>query len=123
MHDHVINDLCVDMGFEGYVIEANISKTEEEYMFIAYSFPFSKPSLIKVLVGSWTDHEEYKGRRWGGPSEQYGPHFALSSDLTYCIYITTECNSSLHVHHSPHTPVAKGIHSTELKPTYEILQR
>ena len=61
-------DLHVDMGFEGYVIEANISKTGEEYMFIAYSFPFSsRPSLIKVQVGRWTDHEEGKGRRRGGP--------------------------------------------------------
>ena len=39
----------------------------------------------------------------GGGGEAHencmGPTFALSSGLTYCAYINTEYNSTLHVHH------------------------
>ena len=39
--------------------------------------------------------------------------------LTYCTYINTEYNPTLHVHHYPHTTGVKVSYSTELKPKCE----
>ena len=81
-------------------------------MFIAFSFPLSsltKPSHIRELVGRWTDLEDGNGGRWGGLRQLYGPHFTLSSDLTYCTYIKHRIQfHSQHVHHNPHTHGTKS---------------